>query len=52
MKAELQGTAHIAKYSLHKSEVRGTWCMHVQTELLHCIGNIRARQSEILKSAG
>jgi hypothetical protein len=26
--------------------------MHVQTDLLHCVGDIRTRQCDILKSAG
>jgi hypothetical protein len=52
MKTELQCAAHVAKHSLHQGKVRGTRCMHVQTDLLHCVGDIRTRQRKILKSTG
>jgi hypothetical protein len=45
----LQSATDIAKNPLDKSEMRCTRSMHVKTDLLHSIGNVRSGKGEILK---
>jgi hypothetical protein len=45
----LQCSTDIAKNPLDKSEMRGTRSMHVKTDLLHNIGDVRSGEGEVLK---
>jgi hypothetical protein len=49
MKTKLEHTMNVPENTLHKSKVRCTRGVHMKTDLLHGIGDIRTRHSEILK---
>lgn len=46
----IDGTREISKNALHRIEMGFTRIMHVQSNLLNCIGNIRPGEGEVLKS--
>jgi hypothetical protein len=50
MKTKVQGSLNIAQDALHGGEMRLLRIMHMKTDLLYCIGNIRTSEGEILKS--
>lgn len=49
MKTKIQSALEIPQDELHGAEVRLPWVMHVKTNLLNGIGNIRTGESEILE---
>jgi hypothetical protein len=49
MKTKHERIMNVLENMLHKSKVRCTRGVHMKTDLLHGIGDIRTRQSEILK---
>jgi len=52
MKTKIHGTLHIAQDVLHGSEVWLSRIMHVKTDMLNNISNVRAREGEILQGVG
>jgi hypothetical protein len=50
MQAKVHGAANVPKNTLHQGEVRGARSMHVYADLLHNIGDVRARESKVLKA--
>ena len=51
VKTQVQGTPNVPKNALESSKVRLSRIMHVETDLLHGIGNVRSREGQILQSA-
>ena len=51
MKTKIQSTLNIAQDALHGGEVWLSRVMHVKTDLLDGVGNIRTREGEVLKGA-
>jgi len=50
VKTQVQGTPNVPKNALESSKVRLSRIMHVETDLLHGIGNVRSCEGQILQS--
>jgi len=51
VKPKVQGTLNVAQNALHGGEVWLSRIMHIKTDLLNGVGEIRAREGEVLKHA-
>ena len=50
--AEVNGAAEVAKDSLESSEVWLPGIMHMETDLVNCIGDVRPDEGEVVKCTG